>query len=765
MPFGPYKNFKDCVSKTMRKKGWKKERASAYCASIERRIRGKSNMGMITTKSEPELIADQPRPKKKRKLTVDVQSGIYITKPHGKFITQGKKKAIVKPINLDRITNRPLYICSGGYVHGIISLSKGRVINLKMFKETVLKHRISEIERKIWWEGKQKFYYHPFRILKIFEEPRKFKWKRGYQSFIKNVEFLDIEHESLEFLMTQAFGSPGGKSRVAKKLISVFPKHKTFIEPFAGGAAVYFTKEPSEVDVLNDLDPEIAHAYHFLKNISKEEIHALTKKDWRPQKNLFEKLRDSKPTNKIDRFYRYYYLMRWSYGKMMTNFGNYDINTKLRIDETKFMRLKERLKNTQVFCKDYKYVLEKFNSPDSFAFIDPPYPTEWPSTLKGTTFSKEQCQEMHDFLKKWKGKFMVTLNVDKWIKDMFSDFNIKKFSITRTLQGKGKIGKQYELAITNYSLDKSILEKKDKKELSEQRISKYGFTIQRMMWLNRYGMKFVKYFMRIKGKRMLSWSFNESPINNDMLPAVYGGAIETKWFKFDGKVPAHSRYNPTNLNANMEMLDYGTVDVEELKIDGKNKIFVFDFDGNKLSGEWNVSQENIKNSKKWTFKKKAINESQPDTKDLRHLQKITLEKSMIETLEKKVTIPYKIRFKAIAVGKFNGVFYSEEELKKALPSMKGVDLTIDHGKSVRDVVGKVVNAWWDEKIKGIMADGIVTDKELAEKIHDKLVTGVSVEVLVDYHRGNMGLAAHNCEFIAVSIVRIAACVDCKIVPN
>jgi len=765
MPFGEFKDFEDCVSKIMRRKKLDKERASAYCASIERRIRGKTNMGMITTKTEPELIAEQPRPKKKKKMTVNVQSGIYLTKPHGKFITQGKKKAIVKSINLDKIINRPLYICSGGYVHGIISLTKGRVIDLKMFKETVLKHRISEIERKIWWEGKQKLYYYPFRVLKIFEEPRKFKWERGHQSFINNVEFLNIEHDSLEFLMTQAFGSPGGKSRVAKKLISVFPKHKTFIEPFAGGAAIYYNKDPSEVDVINDLDPEIAFTYKFLKEVTDSEIDKLERMDWSPKKEVFERLKNSKPPeDRIKRFFRFYYLTRYSYGKMMKSFSpDKDFKT-LNMSRAKLERLRDRMNNTHVYCKDYKVVLSKYNSPDSFAFIDPPYPTEWPSTLSGTKFSKDDCKQMHDFLKKWRGKFMITLNSDKWIRDMFSDFNIKRFKIPRTLKGQGRPD-EYELAITNYSLDKSILEKKAKKELSEQGINSYGFTIQRVMWLNKYNMKFVKYFMRIKGNKMQSWSFDESPINNDVIPAVYGGEIESKWFKFDGKIPLNSRYNPTNLNANMEIIDYGTVDIEELKMDGMNKIFIFNFDGNKLSGMWNVSRESIKKSKKWTFKKKIINESLSDTKDLRQLQKITLDKSMIETLEKKVTIPYKIRFKAIAVGKFNGVFYSEEELKKALSSMKGVDLTIDHGKSVRDVVGKVENAWWDDKIKGIMADGIVTDKELAEKIHDKLVTGVSVEVLVDYHRGNMGLAADNCEFIAVSIVRIPACSDCKIVPN
>ena len=45
----------------------------------------------------------------------------------------------------------------------------------------------------------------------------------------------------------------GGKNRLAKGLIEIFPKHTTYVEAFAGGAQVFFRKEPSKV--LFYLDP------------------------------------------------------------------------------------------------------------------------------------------------------------------------------------------------------------------------------------------------------------------------------------------------------------------------------------------------------------------------------------------------------------------------------------------------------------------------------------------------------------------------------
>ncbi|HMA91250.1 MAG TPA: DNA adenine methylase, partial [Polyangiaceae bacterium] len=36
------------------------------------------------------------------------------------------------------------------------------------------------------------------------------------------------------------WGSPAGKKRIAARLVRMLPAHKTYVEPFAGSAAVLF---------------------------------------------------------------------------------------------------------------------------------------------------------------------------------------------------------------------------------------------------------------------------------------------------------------------------------------------------------------------------------------------------------------------------------------------------------------------------------------------------------------------------------------------
>jgi len=50
----------------------------------------------------------------------------------------------------------------------------------------------------------------------------------------------------------------GGKRRIARRLLPLIPEHTTYVEPFAGGAQVFFHKPRSKVEVLNDLDHEIS---------------------------------------------------------------------------------------------------------------------------------------------------------------------------------------------------------------------------------------------------------------------------------------------------------------------------------------------------------------------------------------------------------------------------------------------------------------------------------------------------------------------------
>ncbi len=57
----------------------------------------------------------------------------------------------------------------------------------------------------------------------------------------------------------------GGKGQRAKRIIKYFPAHKIYVEPYCGGASVFFAKEPVAIEVLNDLDHTLIDFFKVLR--------------------------------------------------------------------------------------------------------------------------------------------------------------------------------------------------------------------------------------------------------------------------------------------------------------------------------------------------------------------------------------------------------------------------------------------------------------------------------------------------------------------
>jgi DNA adenine methylase len=64
----------------------------------------------------------------------------------------------------------------------------------------------------------------------------------------------------------------GGKRRLAKRILPLYPPHECYVEPFAGGAALFFMKTPSGVEVLNDINGELINLYRVVKHHLEELI-------------------------------------------------------------------------------------------------------------------------------------------------------------------------------------------------------------------------------------------------------------------------------------------------------------------------------------------------------------------------------------------------------------------------------------------------------------------------------------------------------------
>ncbi|OGS08265.1 MAG: hypothetical protein A2270_10565 [Elusimicrobia bacterium RIFOXYA12_FULL_51_18] len=282
--------------------------------------------------------------------------------------------------------------------------------------------------------------------------------RRGFQHTIQD----DLQEQTLAIIaedvaeadydndaekgVRQAFGSYGGKRYLAHRIASYIPHHRTYVEPFAGGAAVLYAKDPSPQEALNDRDAEIAFMHKFIRDHSPEDSNALAKREWTILRETHERLKALKPETDRDRFYKSFYLTRSSYGKMRGGSFN-PANEGVKIDFPNTVdRAQERLRNVAVTNKDYLQVLKDYDSPETFFYMDPPYPGKF--NLFDFGFKEE------DFLKAIKGlkaKWIISYPSER-VK-VFKGYNV--YIVKRRNQMRGPGGNQEwvtEMMASNFPL-------------------------------------------------------------------------------------------------------------------------------------------------------------------------------------------------------------------------------------------------------------------------------------------------------------------------
>ena len=245
--------------------------------------------------------------------------------------------------------------------------------------------------------------------------------------------------------MKKIFCRIGSKTSISKKIIKLIPEHAIYIEPFVGSGAVYFKKKPSKKEILNDLDKELMNSYKFIKTATQEQVN---KYKGITTLEKFNKIKNETGGDHGDKLARYIIKSCNTFGS--TGYGKI---YKLSDPFAKLKNLKkyqERLKNTSLLNKDYKFVIKKYDDKNVFFYLDPPYE----GSVKFKLYKKSEFNyiELSNILKKIKGKFILSLNDSKNIRNLFESFNIN--TIITPKKPSSSIGRlaRNELLIFNYSL-------------------------------------------------------------------------------------------------------------------------------------------------------------------------------------------------------------------------------------------------------------------------------------------------------------------------
>ncbi len=243
----------------------------------------------------------------------------------------------------------------------------------------------------------------------------------------------------------------GGKNRIAKKIIAIFPEHTTYVEAFSGGAQVLFHKDPSPVEVLNDLDGDVVNffrvcQFHY-EELARYLKFVLVSRAWFA---LFNAENPAALTD-IQRAARFFYLQKNAFAGLVRNrryrcavAGPPSFNVKHlpKLIENAH----RRLERVQIENLPYGEVISRFDRKATLFYLDPPY---WGRSLYRFNFTGDDFRKLAERLGSLHGKFVLSINDVLEIREIFRDFTFREIELAYTAQREA--GKRCrELIITNF---------------------------------------------------------------------------------------------------------------------------------------------------------------------------------------------------------------------------------------------------------------------------------------------------------------------------
>ena len=238
----------------------------------------------------------------------------------------------------------------------------------------------------------------------------------------------------------------GGKAMLTGWLKGFIPEHTVYVEPFCGSASLLFSKEPSKVEILNDLDGSLINIYRCIQNREKRAKLAELLQEMPYSRQVFNDLKYGAdiPDEDTGRAARYFYLSRASFAGDTVRGGFAVPSVTGRNPARSYQNalnsledVAERLQGITIECLPYQEVIRRYDSPSTFFYIDPPYLES--EHYYGNGFTIADHNELAAILRQIKGKAMVSHYDNDTYQSFYESFNCyRKQSFCGAFKSSGK---------------------------------------------------------------------------------------------------------------------------------------------------------------------------------------------------------------------------------------------------------------------------------------------------------------------------------------
>jgi DNA adenine methylase len=226
------------------------------------------------------------------------------------------------------------------------------------------------------------------------------------------------------------------------KLLSLIPPHKIYVEPYGGAAYLLINKEPSPVEIYNDVHSGLVALFRVLRDKEKfDRFYNLLQLTPYSEEEFYHcKLAWQEEADEVEKAYKFFVCTRMSFNSKGRTFA-YSHSASVRgmakatsawlsvIDQ--LPELTERLRTIQVEYVDGLKCIQRHDDESAFMYLDPPYPDESRRELRAYKYEMDvsQHEKLLDFIKRGKSKFLVSSYSSEMYDTALSGWNTTTFEV------------------------------------------------------------------------------------------------------------------------------------------------------------------------------------------------------------------------------------------------------------------------------------------------------------------------------------------------
>ncbi len=250
----------------------------------------------------------------------------------------------------------------------------------------------------------------------------------------------------------------GGKQLMARYILPNIPKHQTYVETFTGGGAIFFAKEKSNLEILNDTNREMMNFYEVLQNdfvpLEKEiniSLHSrdLHRKAWTVYNN-------SDMFSKLKRAWAVWILSAQGFGGQLSSSWGRDKtqNKTVKVIRNKRINFTEgyaiRMQDVSLESRDAVKLIKSTDFKEAFFYCDPPYYNSDMGHYDGYTI--EDFEMLLKVLSNIEGKFLLSSYPSEVLKKHTKVNGWHQFKVEKSVNVSNNGKRKTEVLTANYPI-------------------------------------------------------------------------------------------------------------------------------------------------------------------------------------------------------------------------------------------------------------------------------------------------------------------------